>query len=512
MNLSRPSRGLSPALAAMVAAGTALPALWLPFLSDDWAHLADAAQSPTLRTPFGYFRPLAMTTYWLDRMIGGLSPSLFHLTNLLLISAAAALAVMLIRRYTGDEALACTAGVLFALHPYHVECAAWIAARTDPLFTVLFLSAALAYDRWRTRLKALPVAALLLFEGALLAKETAVSLPAFLLVLGLGDRSRRPRPPEWLRGYLPVAGLAMAHFLIIRPAALGGAGLSVLNGFGVGWIKNLLRFATSSVLPAHSESLEGRPVLWGALAVLDTCTLAFLARRRSGRIPSHAWAAVPAFIVLLGPSLISFQERYLFLPSAASALALAALLKAAGARVRALALTILVPGWLLSSYAHWDGWFDAGRAGTRLVGDLVQASLRPEVQEIVVANMPHRVHGAPVAANFAAAVTLSGGRPVGVRYATAIDYPGPRADALDGPPGAAIRYPPPFAEIRLRLHEEKFSRLVRPLPPAAGSRLETDWGSIDFDGARGLRVRIAPSAARDRAAYVWIGGKLEPLF
>ncbi len=512
MNRSRFSRCLSPALAAIVSAGAALPGLWLPFLSDDWAHLANAAERPALRTPFGYFRPLCMTSFWLDRCIGGLSPLLFHLTNLLLVSAAAALVVVLIRRYTGEEALARTAGVLFALHPYHVECAAWIAARVDPLFSVFFIWAALSYDRWRSHLRVVPVGALLLFEGALLAKETAVSLPVFLLVLGLCERSRRPGPQEWLRGYLPLAGLAVAHFLIIRPAALGGAGLSVLDGIGVHWIKNLLRFAASSVLPTHTESFEGRPVLWGGLAVLVTCTLVFLARRPSGRIPSQVWAAVPAFIVLLGPSMISFQERYLFLPSAASALALAALLRAAGGLARALAVALLVPAWLLSSYAHWAGWVDAGRAGNRLASDLVRASLRPEVREIVVANLPHRVHGAPVNADFSAAVTLSGGRPVRVRYATAIDYPGPRADALDGSPRVAIRYPPPFAEISLRLDDRRFSRLVRPIPPAAGSHLETDWGSVDFDGARGLRVRIAPTAAGDRAAYVWVSGRLEALF
>jgi hypothetical protein len=53
------------------------------------------------------------------------------LTNLLLISAAAALVVVLIRRYTASAPLAGAAGILFALHPYHVENAAWIAARPN---------------------------------------------------------------------------------------------------------------------------------------------------------------------------------------------------------------------------------------------------------------------------------------------------------------------------------------------------------------------------------------------
>ncbi|PYT16501.1 MAG: hypothetical protein DMF51_04610, partial [Acidobacteria bacterium] len=38
-----------PTLAAMLAAVATLPGLWLPFLSDDWAHLAAVAEGPALR-------------------------------------------------------------------------------------------------------------------------------------------------------------------------------------------------------------------------------------------------------------------------------------------------------------------------------------------------------------------------------------------------------------------------------------------------------------------------------
>jgi len=138
-----------PAAAAVVAAIAGLPGLRLPFLADDWADLAMAAGAPAARTPFGYFRPLCMATYSIERRAWGISPSLSHLTNLILIAAVAALVVIAIRHYTGDAFLAAAAGVLFALHPCHVENAAWIAARADPLFSLFFIMAALSYDRWR---------------------------------------------------------------------------------------------------------------------------------------------------------------------------------------------------------------------------------------------------------------------------------------------------------------------------------------------------------------------------
>src|SRR2546422_877825 len=242
-----------PLLAAMVAGGAALPGIRLPFLADDWAHLAEVIGGPTLRTPFGYFRPLCMAAYWLDLHLWKLSPGLFHLTNLILLCGVSALVVILIRRYAGDSHLAGIAGLLFALHPYHIENAAWIAGRADSLYSLLFLCAALAYDRWRTTARGLPLLAMTSFELALSAKESAVTLPPFIVLLGVIDARRRPSAREGLRGYLPIAGLALGHFLLVRPLALGGLELSVLGRSVSLWARHLLAFGASTILPAQTE-------------------------------------------------------------------------------------------------------------------------------------------------------------------------------------------------------------------------------------------------------------------
>ena len=141
-----------PMLAAFVAAVAAAPSLWLPLLSADWAHVAGAAEGLFRHTPYGYFRPLCAVTYWIEWQIWGSAPIAYHLGSLILAAAAAALVVVLIRRYTNDAVLAGAAGLLFALHPYHSENVAWIAARSDLLSGLLLLWAALAYDRWRDTL------------------------------------------------------------------------------------------------------------------------------------------------------------------------------------------------------------------------------------------------------------------------------------------------------------------------------------------------------------------------
>src|SRR2546428_14140187 len=96
----------APWTAMLLATLASLPGLGLPFLSDAWAQVDAVGRGPVTRTPFGDFRPLYMATLWFDRLIDGLSPALFHLTNLLWIAATAGIVVILTRRYTGDDRLA----------------------------------------------------------------------------------------------------------------------------------------------------------------------------------------------------------------------------------------------------------------------------------------------------------------------------------------------------------------------------------------------------------------------
>jgi hypothetical protein len=502
-----------PALAALVAALAALPALGIPFLADDWVDLAAAEKGQILVTPFGYVRPLSMLTHSLElRLFGGPSPTCSHLTNLVLLAAAAALVVLAVRRYLEDPPLALTAGLLFALHPYHVENAAWVAARPDVLYSVLSLGAILSYDRWRDGRRGIPVGALVLLEMALLAKESALTVPALLVAIGFLDAKRRPARAEWRQGYTPLIALVLIHFLGLRLLALGGLGLRGLGGSVTPWLKNLLVFGTATLLPVHTEFLEGRPRAWGSLAILLGGALLLAARRGCGRIPPRVWGLVVVFVILVGPGIISFQGRYFFLAGAASSAALALLIRSAGGRMRTAILLILIPAWSLSAAQHWAGWLDASRVSRRLIGGLVEASRRPGVEELVVANMPHRVHGSPVAADFGTAVVLSGGRPVIVRAATALDYPDPGAETVDGSPALSPRRDGEAAEVRLRVPGVRFSRVVLPRAPAGSAEVVRAWATVIFDGAERLRVSIPRALSGTRAAYVWEAAGLRRLF
>lgn len=496
----------APLLAAIVAT----PGLNFPFLSDDWHLVASVAHWPPPATPYDYFRPLYMATYWLDRTLWGAAPFFFHLTNLLLIAACAALVVIVARRLTGDPALAGAAGLLFALHPYHVENAAWIAVRGDPLYSILLLLSLWVYDRWRGRARGIPLAALVFFAAALLAKETAIVLLPLLIVLALVDPSRRPGRAELVRGLLPFALVAAAHLFVLRPLVLAGPGRTLTPGSGLGWIKHAFGFAVAAVIPVDGEILAAHPAVYGGGAALVLGILLLLALREgAGRLPRFAAAAALLFAVLLAPSIVGFQERYLYLPAAASCLLLATLLRAQRKPIAILATAALVLGWSYGCVRHWQNWAAAAKASRALVADLVTASHDPDTKEIVIANVPFRVRGGSVAGDFSDALALSGGQPMPVRGVAYVSYPSATEDFIERALPQRGAKPEP-ERLRLYMWRVPFSRFVGPMSPTP---VESPYGIVTTSEAHDATwVDILVKPAPGRAAYFWSHGRLKRLF
>lgn len=486
-------------LAALgVAVASSAPGLLLPYLSDDWANLAAAERSPWAPTPFHYVRPLYLGSFAVERALWGLAPAISHLVNLLLIVAATWLAMALVRSLTRDARLAGMAGLLFALHPYHVETAAWVAARSDLLYATLLLAAALRHEAWRRRERGLPAGSLLLFAAALLSKEAAVGYPALLVVLEVARCRGLPPRALALRSLVPHLALAGIVFGLVRPLVLEGRhGLDLLARFGPPWGAKLVLYATASWLPLHTEVLEASPRWWALAGVAGIAGVSVLLWRR-GR-GGLLLASAAAFLALLVPSLVSFQERYLFLPGVAAAVTTAAVLLAAPGAARWLGWGIVLLAWPASTVQHWVAWAHAGQASTALVRQLVEASLDPAAGSLTVVNLPHRIHGAPVTGDLHAAVRLSGGRSIPVRPLTLIDYPRPDSPALAGPvscrPGAG-------AAVLLSVPHGLFGRFVHAPRGGAAHGITRRGDVVGVD---------LPPASPSAPAFVWSRGSLEPV-
>jgi hypothetical protein len=150
----------------------------------------------------------------------------------------------------------------------------------------------------------------------------------------------------------------------------------------------------------------------------------------------------------------------------------------------------------------WTSWNEAGVTTRALVADLVRFAADPTVEEIALANAPHRVHGAPVYGDLRSALRLSGGRVLPVRVASRIDYPTAGSVAVASEPRAR--------EATLVVPRGAHGRLVRPLRPAEGDRVVVDgFAHAVFTPDGSLRVRIEPGAGR--LALYWSAGRIAPI-
>ena len=173
-------------------------------------------------TALQQYYPLSGTTFWLDYHLWGFWTLPYHVENVLLHAASAVLFWQLLRRLETPGAW--LAGAIFALHPVMVESAGWITERKNVLSLVFYLGALLAYGRfdsfWKEDNSASPVRhwgayglAVLLCLGALLAKTTAFSLPAIIVLIGWWKRGR-VRWREDVVPTLPMFAMAIGLCLL----------------------------------------------------------------------------------------------------------------------------------------------------------------------------------------------------------------------------------------------------------------------------------------------------------
>jgi tetratricopeptide (TPR) repeat protein len=172
-------------------------------------------------TALQQYYPLTGTTFWIDYHLWGFWTLPYHFENVLLHSLATVLFWRLLLRLQLPGAW--LAAALFALHPVMVESAAWITERKNVLSLVFYLGALLAYQRYagnrqeasddssqvRQSESVSPVTgrraffyglAFVLFLCALLAKTTAFSLPAVILLIGWWKRGQI----RWRADVLPT--------------------------------------------------------------------------------------------------------------------------------------------------------------------------------------------------------------------------------------------------------------------------------------------------------------------
>ncbi len=200
------------------------------------------------------YRPLTSMSYGLQWWLNGDRPWAFHLVSLLLYAACAAVVALLAFRL-GGTAVAWIAGLLFAVHPIHVEVVAELVGRADLICTLAFVGAILLYLR-----RPLTMGRVWGIFGccvvALLSKEQGLLLPLVLLILAACRRLESPQHPA------PDAAGRRAHLWLALLLCWGWAGYIAFREWmlPMEWDRHLLDWTINPMVRAKGWAIWLVPV------------------------------------------------------------------------------------------------------------------------------------------------------------------------------------------------------------------------------------------------------------
>jgi len=323
--------------------------VWRAFVSPYWPPLIGG----------GLYRPLPLASYAIDWQLGG-AAWWFHAVNIAWHAGASVAVAWLARQWSGERA-ALAAGLLFAVHPVHVEAVANIVGRAElmaALFAIVSVYAALARDRLWWSAVAL--------AAGLLSKENAVVAPALIAwgwMMEMAPRPSRRRMAAYLAAwvalgavYIVVRWNVLGHELVGRAAPVFfGASPVAVRLTAVAALADVARLLVFPLTlridysPAErtlvTTPLDPRFAL-GLLCVAAWGALLWLAWRRGRRVEAFGlgWIGIALFPVsnLVVPVGVLLAERALYLPSVGLVLAAGAWLKALETRRLGLVLSMLV--------------------------------------------------------------------------------------------------------------------------------------------------------------------------
>lgn len=180
----------------------------------------------------GLWRPTTTAILGLQHIASGGEPKLFHAVNVLGHALASVLVLLLLAQLMSIAA-ALAAGLVFAVHPVHVEAVANVIGVSEILSTLALVAACLVHVRGSDRsgwTRALAVGSL--YAVGFGAKESAVTLPGLIFLV---DAARERLAFEDVGAYLRKRWRVYAVMLVVAVALLVGRYQvlgSIANPFG----------------------------------------------------------------------------------------------------------------------------------------------------------------------------------------------------------------------------------------------------------------------------------------
>jgi hypothetical protein len=295
--------------------------IWLKAASNphagDFLRRAFSFPSATpFQEPTPFWRPLVDAYFFASWRAFGLHPLPYHITNVALHGANAALVAVLAWQISRSRLTGLLSGLLLAVLPTYDFAVTWISSVTELLGVLFYLLALVLYAGYLTgsrRAKRLYWGALVALFLGLLSKESSVTLPAVLVGLALVME-----PPRSLRmakrvavELAPFAALALAYFLFLYVQEYRATSDNGLYRFGWHAFKNIWDYLQWIALPFPSGWApwveQVRPLAAASFVVLGAFALA----ARSPLLGfSFAWTLLALLPYSFFPEGIEYRYTY----------------------------------------------------------------------------------------------------------------------------------------------------------------------------------------------------------
>ncbi len=320
------------------------------------------------------YRPVLLTSYAFNYLVGELDPTWYHAGNVLLHGVNVALLYGLLLALGMPSAQALVASLMFAVTPLNSETVNYVSSRSELLMASFLLASCLCYVR-STKAEFhrgvwffISVASATL---AILTKSVAViTVPLWVLCDWLSTGSWHSAWGERRRHHLAMLGL-IGVYLAYSRSVIGKAILSPIRDLDVQlWTqaKSWVYYLTMLPFPVHlsverqfvaSRNVMDGPVMVAGLMLISLAVVLLVGSRLTGKpatrpsaIHSAAtwvrfgvvWAAITLLPSAIVPLIVLVNEHRCYLASAGAATVIAGCL--AGLRSRQGPVTVIVCIWV----------------------------------------------------------------------------------------------------------------------------------------------------------------------
>lgn len=281
---------------------------------------------------FAAYIPVTIFSYWIEYNLWGLSPSGYHVVNVLLHACNGVLVYLLLAHLLKKRWVAAFAAVLFIVHPTQVESVAWISERKNLLAMFFTLLAFLAHMRSAApgAGRSQQVLTWFLYALAVLSKPTIVGIP---VLFGLYDIlwAKMPLNRAILRNLVPLLIAAAGAVLIIVAHADYGGIKQHRGGSPLGTASVMLvvlwDYVAALVAPLQLDNFYRYPIsvvtenpvslVLGVLVLLGSAVFAW--KQPLGK-PFSLFAVVWIWLVMMPvanivPIAIERADRYMYFPA-----------------------------------------------------------------------------------------------------------------------------------------------------------------------------------------------------